>query len=71
MERITQEAYHRQRMMKYGESMLSILDPKDMYDIVVDTFNNTKEECADKIIEEMEDINKYTSFKTLWSQHNE
>lgn len=59
------------RPIGHGESLLSKLDPQDTYDITVNTFNETTEECADKIIELMEDMNKHTSFKTLWSQRAE
>lgn len=42
-----------------------------IYDITVDTFQNTKEECADKIIELLEEPEKHTAFKTLWSQRQD
>ncbi|WP_160691697.1 AAA family ATPase [Clostridium sp. C2-6-12] len=42
-----------------------------IYDITVDTFQNTKEECADKIIELLEEPQKHTAFKTLWSQRQD
>ena len=48
-----------------AESQLAILTPQDTYDITVDTYNNTIEECADRIIELTEDMSKHTSFKTL------
>jgi chloramphenicol 3-O phosphotransferase len=51
-----------------GESLLLELNPQDMYDITVDTYNRTKEECADKIIELLNYPEKFTAFKTLWSQ---
>lgn len=56
------------RKIGHGESLLSKLDPQNTYDISVDTYNNTLDECADKIIELMDDISKQTSFKTLWLQ---
>ena len=40
----------------------------DTYDITVDTHNNSTEECADKIIEMLDYPEKFTAFKTLWSQ---
>jgi chloramphenicol 3-O phosphotransferase len=58
------------RPIGWGESLLFKLDPQDMYDISIDTYNNTKEECADRIIEVMGDMDKYTSFKTLWLKQN-
>ena len=51
-----------------GESQLSQLNPQDTYDITVDTFENTTEECADKIIEMLDYPERFTAFKTLWSQ---
>ena len=54
-----------------GESQLAILDPQDTYDIMVDTYNNSKEECADKIIELLRYPEKFKAFKTLWSQRTE
>ncbi|MCL2500831.1 MAG: chloramphenicol phosphotransferase CPT family protein [Defluviitaleaceae bacterium] len=49
-----------------AETMLSQLVPKDTYDITVDTFNNTKEECTDMIIKLLDKPKKHTAFKTLW-----
>ena len=54
-----------------GESQLSQLTPQDTYDITVDTYINTKEECAGKIIEMLNYPEKFTAFKTLWLQHAE
>ena len=51
-----------------GESQLAILDPQDTYDITVDTFNETTEECADKIIEMLSFPGNFSAFKTLWKQ---
>jgi len=51
-----------------AEKMLSQLCPKDTYDITVDTFKNTKEECADMIIELLDKPEKHTAFKILWEQ---
>ncbi|MCL2603650.1 MAG: chloramphenicol phosphotransferase CPT family protein [Defluviitaleaceae bacterium] len=51
-----------------AEKMLSQLCPKDTYDITVDTFDNTTEECADRIIELLGKPEKHTAFKTLWEQ---
>ncbi len=44
------------------------INPYDIYDITVDTFHNTKEECADIIIDLLGKSEKYTAFKTLWSK---
>jgi len=38
-----------------------------VYDITVNTHNETKEECADKIIALQKYEDKITAFKTLWS----
>ena len=51
-----------------AEESLKKLCPKDTYDIIVDTFNNTKEECADKIINLLNYPDKFLAFKTLWQQ---
>jgi chloramphenicol 3-O phosphotransferase len=51
-----------------GESQLLELNPQDTYDITVDTFNNTKEECADKIISLLSNSEEFTALKTLWLQ---
>jgi len=47
------------------ESQLAHLNPQDTYDITIDT---TKEECVDEIIELLNNPEKFTAFKTLWSQ---
>jgi Chloramphenicol 3-O-phosphotransferase len=52
-----------------GENQLSDLTPRDnTYDITVDTHENSKDECADKIIELLNYPNNFTAFKTLWSK---
>ena len=51
-----------------AENMLSELIPQNIYDITVDTHNHSIEECADKIIELLDYPDKFTAFKTLWSQ---
>ena len=51
-----------------GESQISRLNPQDTYDIAVDNYVNTNEECADKIIELLNNPEMFTAFKTLWSQ---
>jgi len=40
----------------------------DTYDITVDTHANSNKECADNIIEMLNYPNKFSAFKTLWSQ---
>lgn len=51
-----------------AEGQLPILHPKDTYDIVVNTFENTTEECADQIIEFIEKQENMQAFKILKSQ---
>jgi chloramphenicol 3-O-phosphotransferase len=52
-----------------AEAIIPLLNPKDnTYDIVVDTHKNSKEECTDMIIDMLNDTEKFTAFKTLWSQ---
>lgn len=49
-----------------GESQLSELNPQDTYDITVDTYNNSKDECVDKIIELLYKPEQFRALKTLW-----
>ena len=50
-----------------GESQLPQLNPQDnTYDITVDTFIDSKEDCADKIIELLNHPEKFTAFKNLF-----
>lgn len=58
--------------LKIGESehIHEESNPYDTYDITVDTFNNTKEECADKIIELIGRNDKCTALKSLWSKRH-
>ncbi|MCL2775138.1 MAG: chloramphenicol phosphotransferase CPT family protein [Oscillospiraceae bacterium] len=58
------------RYIGQSEEQLSDLIPQDTYDITVDTYNNTTENCADKIIELLGYPEKFTAFKTLWSQYS-
>jgi len=56
------------REIGQGESQLAELTPQDTYDITVDTYNNSKEECADIIIEALNCPENFTAFKTLFSE---
>ena len=47
------------------DNMLPMLIPKDTYDIVVDTCKFSTEECADKIIEMLNNPDKFTAITTL------
>jgi len=53
-----------------AEANFNMLYPKDSYDIIVNTFENSTEECADKIIEFASDSKNYNAFKSLWSTLN-
>ncbi len=59
------------RYIEQSEHLPLEMNPYDIYDIHVDTFKNTKEECADKIIKLLENPERHTAFKTLWSQHQD
>lgn len=56
------------RKIGEAETMLSMLAPKNIYDIEVDTYTFSVEECADKIIGMLNSPDKLTSLKMLWSQ---
>jgi chloramphenicol 3-O phosphotransferase len=49
-----------------GEKHLALLEPRENYDITIDTYSETAEENAKKIIALSKDMSKLTSFKTLW-----
>ncbi|MCL2158465.1 MAG: chloramphenicol phosphotransferase CPT family protein [Oscillospiraceae bacterium] len=55
------------RQIGLAESQLAELSP-NIYDIIVDTHNNSTEECADKIIEMLNYPEKWTAFKSIWQQ---
>ncbi len=59
------------RYIGMGESQLSILTPQDTYDISVNTYTNSKEDCVDKVIEKLNCPDKFTAFKTIWLQRTE
>jgi chloramphenicol 3-O phosphotransferase len=66
------EAERGDRPVGQGESQLAMLNPKDgVYDLVIDTFNNSKDECADEIIKLLEQPEKFTAFRTLLAQRTE
>ena len=49
-----------------GESQLEKLLPKDeIYDITIDTFSSSKEECADEIIKLLDQPENFKAFETL------
>ena len=54
-----------------AEDQLPRLSPQDnVYDITVDTFNGSKEDCADRIIKMMDYPEKFKAFETLWSRRS-
>ena len=54
------------RQVGQGESQLAWISPQGAYDIIVDTYKNSSEECADKIIELLNCPEKFNAFKNLW-----
>ncbi len=58
------------RQIGWAESLLPKLDPQDTYDITIDTFSNSLEDCADKIIALSDCPEKFSAFKTLWLQRH-
>jgi chloramphenicol 3-O phosphotransferase len=56
------------RRIGWGESLLTKLDPQETYDITVNTFDHTIDECADRIMELVDYPERFTAFRTLWSQ---
>jgi len=51
-----------------AEHFLQYLVPKDTYDLTIDTYNETQDECKERIIAALGHPDKFTAFKTLWSQ---
>lgn len=43
----------------------------DVYDVTVDTFYNTMEQCADKIIERLKSGKEYTALNELWMKNKD
>jgi chloramphenicol 3-O phosphotransferase len=56
------------RKIGQAEEQLSTLYPQNTYDLTVDTFHNSTEECADKIMALIDYPEKFTAFKTLWAK---
>ena len=56
------------RSIKKDKSDYEEVGTQNIYDVTVDTFENTMEECADKIIEMLNVPEKHTAFKTLWEE---
>ena len=59
------------RQIGLAESQLGDMFPQDKYDITVNTFANTADECADKIIELLKYPDKFTAFRNLLDKQHE
>jgi len=53
------------RNIGQAEEQITLLVPQATYDIIVDTYANTTEECADKIINLLNDTDSVRTFKKL------
>jgi chloramphenicol 3-O-phosphotransferase len=53
-----------------GESHLALLEPRENYDIVIDTYAETTEANVEKVIEMSKNISHLSSFQTLWLSRN-
>ena len=63
------EAARGDRNVGMAETLLSTLYPRDTpYDITVNTFSDTTEECANIIVEKLNSSDEFTAFETLWMQ---
>ncbi|MCL2003175.1 MAG: AAA family ATPase [Oscillospiraceae bacterium] len=51
-----------------AEGQLVQLVPKDTYDLIVDTYNSTLDECVDEIITTLGCPDRFMAFKVLWAQ---
>ena len=58
------------RQIGQAEAQLPTLVPSDIsvYDLSVDTFQNTKAECVEKITEMLDTPEKHRAFNILWAQ---
>jgi chloramphenicol 3-O-phosphotransferase len=68
LEELRRREKERDRSVEYLDRLLRDFVPKDTYDITVDTYNETKDACVDKIISFQEHSDKFTAFNILWSQ---
>ena len=59
------------RPVGQGEEQINDLEPKDCYEISVDTFANTTEECVRLISQTLTAPNHTSSLKQLWLQKAE
>lgn len=56
------------REIGQAESQLMELNPRDTYDITVDTFSSSLEDCAKRIIDRSGEQESFNAFKTLYAQ---
>ena len=54
------------RAVGQGERQINDLEPQDYYDISIDTFANTTEECVSLIAKKLTTPNSISSLKQLW-----
>ena len=55
------------RTVGQGEAQINDIEPQDCYDITVDTFANTTEECVNHITKKLTNFNRISSLKQLWA----
>ena len=55
------------RTVGQGEAQINDIEPQDCYDITVDTFANTTEECVNLITKKLTNFNRISSLKQLWA----
>jgi len=68
-ELIKRELARGDREIGLAVEQLEYLSPKEeIYDISVDTYVNTADECASKIISLSENTDNFQAFRTLWAQ---
>ncbi|MCL2399936.1 MAG: chloramphenicol phosphotransferase CPT family protein [Defluviitaleaceae bacterium] len=68
-ELIKRELARGDREIGLAVEQLQYLSPQEqIYDIVVDTYVNTTDECASKIIELLNNSDNFQAFRTLWVQ---
>jgi len=59
------------RVIGLAVEQLAYLCPQDnTYDVTVDTHANTTEECADKIIDLLGNVDNFQAFNMLWRQES-
>ena len=56
------------RVLGQGEEQINDLEPQDCYEVCIDTFANTTEECVKLILEKLATPNNISSLKRLWMQ---